>query len=92
MQKRYHLFFSGSVQGVGFRYTARSLADKYGINGWAENLTDGRVELEIEGSVRDLNNFIEDLHGEFKDYIKGIEKEELPFSGENKSFYIKSLR
>ena len=89
MQKRYHLFFTGSVQGVGFRYTTRALADKYSINGWVANLTDGRVELEIEGKNSDIDIFLSNLQKEFKSYITGIEKNELPLLKKDTGFYIK---
>jgi acylphosphatase len=89
MQKRYHLFFSGSVQGVGFRYTARALANKHAVSGWVANLIDGRVELEIEGANSDIDIFLTDLNEEFKSYINGVEKEEVsPFNGDT-GFEIK---
>lgn len=40
---------SGHVQGVGFRAYARREAHRYGVNGWARNLADGRVEVHAEG-------------------------------------------
>ena len=89
MKKRYHLFFSGQVQGIGFRYTARSLAEKYGIYGWIANLSDGRVELDIEGKAYELNNFLDELKREFKTYLGSFESEELPYSGAYKDFQIK---
>lgn len=89
MKKHYHVFFSGMVQGVGFRYTARSLADKYNIYGWISNLGDGRVELDIEGKAHDLDNFLDDLKNEFRTYLGGFESEELPYSGIYRDFRIK---
>jgi acylphosphatase len=46
---RKHLFISGIVQGVGFRYNARNEARRLGVTGWIRNLWDGRVEAVIEG-------------------------------------------
>ncbi|MFA6281467.1 MAG: acylphosphatase [Candidatus Omnitrophota bacterium] len=92
MQKRYHLFFTGSVQGVGFRYTARALAEKYSINGWVANLTDGRVELEIEGKESDIDNFLSDLGGEFKNYLSKTQKEELTPLNQSNGFHIKFIQ
>lgn len=40
----------GRVQGVGFRYEARSQAKSLGLNGWVQNLSDGGVELWAEGA------------------------------------------
>jgi len=39
----------GAVQGVGFRYSARMIADRLGIAGWVRNRRDGAVEAEVEG-------------------------------------------
>jgi len=39
------VFYSGRVQGVGFRYTAKQVASGYEVSGWVKNLPDGRVEL-----------------------------------------------
>jgi acylphosphatase len=89
MNKRYHIFFSGGVQGVGFRYAARAYADKYAIYGWVANRSDGRVELEVEGKSSDLDNFLSELKEEFKAYIKDIQMEELPYSGEYNDFQIR---
>jgi acylphosphatase len=83
------MFFSGSVQGVGFRYTARALAAKHSLSGWVANLIDGRVELEIEGKNSDLDNFLSDLQGEFKSYITGVEKEEAQPLNEDTGFNVK---
>lgn len=87
--QRFHLYFSGRVQGVGFRFTARYLANKHSIKGWVMNLAGGGVELEIEGKKDDLNSFLKDLQDEFKDYIIDFKREELPFSGKFKDFQIK---
>ena len=40
---------SGRVQGVGFRYYAHNAAVREGVDGWVENLPDGRVEAFVEG-------------------------------------------
>ena len=46
---RKHIFFSGDVQGVGFRYRSFYIAQSLGLAGWVENLWDGRVEMEVQG-------------------------------------------
>ncbi|MCP4472866.1 MAG: acylphosphatase [Gammaproteobacteria bacterium] len=42
-------FVSGRVQGVGFRYFVRSLAQQHRLRGYAHNLSDGRVEFLLQG-------------------------------------------
>ena len=46
------IFYSGRVQGVGFRYTAKTVAAGFEISGIVRNLSDGRVELIAEGDAR----------------------------------------
>jgi acylphosphatase len=88
VKKHYHIFFSGIVQGVGFRYTARAYADKYKIYGKVLNLNDGRVELDIEGDDSNLNAFLIKLKEEFSTYIKDIESKELLYTGKYIDFQI----
>ena len=55
---------SGRVQGVGFRFAARRRALELGLNGYARNLADGRVELLAQGEGVRIDAFAEWLqHG-----------------------------
>ena len=51
------IFYSGHVQGVGFRYTAKTAAAGFEISGIVRNLSDGRVELIAEGAREELEAF-----------------------------------
>ncbi len=51
------VLYSGCVQGVGFRYTARTVAAGFEITGIIRNLPDGRVELVVEGNRPELEAF-----------------------------------
>jgi acylphosphatase len=53
------IFYSGRVQGVGFRYTAKTVAAGFEITGTVRNLSDGRVELIAEGTRAELEAFRE---------------------------------
>jgi acylphosphatase len=71
--KRVHVFYSGNVQGVGFRYTVQDIAVKLGVCGWVKNLEDGRVEIVAEAEEKNLNEFLDKiLKGPLGRYIKDV--------------------
>ena len=56
------VFYSGHVQGVGFRYTAKTVAAGFDLTGCVRNLPDGRVALVAEGRREELDAFRAALH------------------------------
>ena len=56
-RSRLEVWYSGAVQGVGFRYRVKSLAPGFEVTGTIRNLADGRVELILEGSKTELEAF-----------------------------------
>ena len=58
MSERRRVFYSGRVQGVGFRYTAQSSARSFQVTGWVRNLADGRVELLAEGETAEIDAYL----------------------------------
>ena len=56
--KKLHVFVSGRVQGVGFRYYVYYSAQKFPISGFVRNLSDGRVEVYAEGKEDDLEQLL----------------------------------
>ena len=56
-RSRLHIYYSGRVQGVGFRYTVKALATGFEVTGTIRNLSDGRVELAAEGTKEELDAF-----------------------------------
>ena len=56
---RVQVFYSGHVQGVGFRYTVKSVARGFEVTGAVKNLADGRVELVAEGTKEELEAFLQ---------------------------------
>ncbi len=59
MKIRTHVYYSGQVQGVGFRYTVVRLARGQAVTGFVRNLRDGRVELVVEGEQADVGRFLD---------------------------------
>jgi acylphosphatase len=57
--KRAHVRITGAVQGVGFRYDARSRARSLGLGGWIQNVRDGSVEAVFEGEPELVESMIE---------------------------------
>ncbi len=48
----------GKVQGVFYRTSAVTVAIEFGVNGTVQNMRDGSVQIEIEGTEEQLKNFI----------------------------------
>ncbi len=61
MKKRVDVFFSGTVQGVGFRYTVEKMARRYEVTGFVRNLPDGRVEVVAEGEEDEVREFLRSI-------------------------------
>lgn len=55
--RREYLFY-GRVQGVGFRYRAKYAAISLELTGWVENLDDGSVRMEIQGTPEKIDQVI----------------------------------
>ena len=89
MKIRTHYYVSGRVQGVGFRYRAQHVANAYALTGYAINLYDGRVELEVQGEahiVRDFLGLVEDSSSFI--HIDGIESYDMELDTTERRFYI----
>jgi acylphosphatase len=59
---RAHVHISGTVQGVFYRANTREQARDRGLDGWVQNLADGRVEAVFEGPESDVESMIEWCH------------------------------
>lgn len=55
------VFYEGRVQGVGFRWTTRKIAQGYDVTGEVRNLSDGRVELRTAGDRDEVEAFLKDI-------------------------------
>ena len=57
MKRHISIVVSGRVQGVFYRASAKAKADELGITGFVENLPDGKVFIEAEGTPEQLDHF-----------------------------------
>jgi acylphosphatase len=73
-----HIIFVGRVQGVGFRFTALRIANRYMLTGWVRNLYDGSVEMLAQGPADVLNLCIRDIQESFASYIRETKIEDTP--------------
>jgi acylphosphatase len=89
MLKQVHVIFRGRVQGVGFRFSARSLAQGMSVKGWVENLQDATVEIVAEQDQAVLEGFIKRLEEEFSGYISGRDIQWKPSTGAFRDFDIR---
>lgn len=55
---RFHVFISGKVQGVSYRFYTEKQAQALGVNGWVRNLADHRVEAVFEGQENAVKNMV----------------------------------
>ena len=79
---RVRALVSGLVQGVGYRWFVRGLADAAGLSGWARNLPDGRVEVELEGPADDVRAVVAALDGpRAPGSVTGVRREDRPVQG-----------
>lgn len=82
------IFFSGRVQGVGFRYTTERIACRYDVKGFVRNLSDGRVELVAEGTVNDLDGVQRAVEEAMHGYIDRTHAADTSPTGEFAAFRI----
>ena len=76
------VLYSGRVQGVGFRYTVKSVASGFELTGAVRNLPDGRVELFAEGAGDELQAFVQAIRESGMEHF--IQKEDVSW-GEAKN-------
>jgi acylphosphatase len=83
------IHFSGRVQGVGFRYTARNIAQQYKVRGYVRNLADGRVELVMEGTEKETSDVVEALKRKMAGFVRNVNVQTDPPVGEFEDFGIR---
>ena len=83
------IFFSGHVQGVGFRYSVLQIAREFEVAGFVSNVADGRVLLEAEGRAVDVTAFVDAVQEKMHGYIRRIERSGRPRAPQFSGFAIK---
>jgi acylphosphatase len=83
MEVRKHIFFSGRVQGVGFRYRSLYIARTLELTGWVRNCYDDRVEMEVQGLEVHIDNLVLQLKDQRFIQIDEIEMENIPLKQEH---------
>jgi len=86
---RKHVYYQGTVQGVGFRFTTVRLADRYAVTGFVRNLPDGRVDLVVEGENKEIEAFLADLADSMQGYIRNTQTHDEPYAGEFQRFDVR---
>jgi acylphosphatase len=81
--------FTGRVQGVGFRYTASRIAERFAVTGYVRNLPDGRVEAVVEGNDREVEAFLSAVGNEMSGHIRNVAHHDSKPMGDFDAFTIR---
>jgi acylphosphatase len=90
MPEAHHVtaYFSGRVQGVGFRYQTLQIAKEFEVSGFVKNLSDGRVQVEAEGAPGEVRDFIAAIHERMTGYVRKLEQTEASRAPQFRGFSI----
>jgi len=83
------IIYTGSVQGVGFRYTAVRLSTRFAVDGYVRNLPGGGVELLVEGEDAEITAFTKRIAERFDGYIRDQSVARHPCTGTFRGFVVK---
>ncbi len=87
-QQQRIVYFSGNVQGVGFRFTAVRTAQPYEVAGVVRNLPDGRVEVVVEGDKDQIDRFLDDLSARMDSHIHKRQEQTAEPTGRYHDFHV----
>ena len=82
------VFFTGRVQGVGFRYSTVQVAKEFEVTGFVKNLADGRVQLEAEGARTEVDAFVKAVEERMHGFIRKTERAGRRRPGQVEGFQI----
>jgi len=83
-----HILYSGTVQGVGFRYMVQRYALNLELTGWVKNLPNGSVEILVNGSEKNIEKLCQKIEGNFGANIKNKEIQRTTSTEEFEDFQI----
>ncbi len=86
--ERREVLYSGRVQGVGFRWTARQVAESHAVTGFVKNLDDGRVQLVAEGQPAELDRLLAAIAERMEGRIREAIVARSPATGQFSTFEI----
>ena len=86
IRKEFH--FEGNVQNIGFRFEVQSHAKPLGITGYAKNNEDGSVTAELQGTEKNINKVINNLHNIDRIQIDSMTEKDIPLDYYENNFYI----
>ena len=83
------IYYTGRVQGVGFRYYALQTAKEFEVSGYVSNLHDGRVRLEAEGDQSEVLGFKNEIEDQLEVFIRKVEHQAQVRSPQYSGFTIR---
>ena len=83
------LYFSGRVQGVGFRFTTNQIAKRFDVKGTVENCQDGRVKIVVEAESTEIDAFVGAIRTSMPGKINKMDRFESEPSNEFGNFSIR---
>jgi acylphosphatase len=82
-------YYTGRVQGVGFRYTVQQLTGGLRVTGFVRNLPDGRVEVVVEGDPTDIDALLADVRERFEGHVSDVATTPGTATGEFRGFEVR---
>jgi acylphosphatase len=89
MPVRYDMTFTGTVQGVGFRYTTVTVAQGYDVSGWVRNEPNGSVRCVVEGPKPELDRFVASVKQAMQGNINDVAIVQSNATGEFNGFTLR---
>ena len=83
------VFYSGRVQGVGFRQSVYTLARKQDVQGYVQNLDNGKVRLVADGESKQVGYLLDSVKTIWANNISSIDRKDMPFHDQFSEFSIR---